>query len=122
MSPIRSTQLHVAWCEALSRWGRWWGDTAPSKSWLCPPNLACLQIVARPPNLDVLLTHCGQLILGKVSKFDATRRQILRPKRTKFDLCRFLNLFFKTAISILLSSNSDSFRVLFDKIAPVYFI
>jgi len=33
------------------------------------------QIVARspPPNVAVLLTHCGQLILGKISKFDATR-------------------------------------------------
>jgi len=42
--------------------------------------------VARPPNLAVLLTHCGQLILGKNSKFDATRCQILRPKCTKFDV------------------------------------
>jgi len=32
------------------------------------------------------LTHCGQLILGKkISKFDAIRCQLLRPKRTKFD-------------------------------------
>ena len=38
------------------------------------------QIVAMPPpklwlglrNLVVLLTHCGQLILRKISKFDAT--------------------------------------------------
>jgi len=29
--------------------------------------------------------HCGQLILGKISKFDATRYQILRLKCTKFD-------------------------------------
>ena len=34
--------------------------------------------VARPPNSAVLLTHCGQLILGKISKFDAIRRQTLR--------------------------------------------
>jgi len=40
---------------------------------------------ARPPNLAVLLTHCGQLILRKISKFDATRCQILRLKCTKFD-------------------------------------
>jgi len=33
-----------------------------------------------------------------------------------------LNLFFKTAISILLISNHNSFRVLFDKIPSVYFI
>ena len=44
-----------------------------------------LQIVARPPNLVVLLTHRGQLILGKISKFDATGCQILRLKCTKFD-------------------------------------
>ena len=36
------------------------------------------QIVARPPNLAVLLTHPGPLILGKVSKYDTTRCQILR--------------------------------------------
>jgi len=49
------------------------GDTGPSKSWLAPPNLA------------VLLTHCCQLILRKISKFDATRCQILWLKFTKFD-------------------------------------
>ena len=38
-----------------------------------------------PPNLAVLLTHCGQLILRKISKFDAIRCQILRLKCTKFD-------------------------------------
>jgi len=43
------------------------------------------QLVARPPNLAVLLTHRGQLILGKISKFDATGCQILRLKCTKFD-------------------------------------
>jgi len=43
------------------------------------------QIVARHPNLAVLLTHCGQLILGKISKFDATRCQMFRLKCTKFD-------------------------------------
>ena len=45
-----------------------------------------IQIVARPPNLAVLLIHCDhQLILRKISKFDATRCQILRLKCTKFD-------------------------------------
>jgi len=29
--------------------------------------------------------HCGQLILRKISKFDATRCQILSLKYTKFD-------------------------------------
>ena len=43
------------------------------------------QIVARPPYSPVLWTHCGQLILRKISKFDATRCQILRLKCTKFD-------------------------------------
>jgi len=43
------------------------------------------QTVARPPNLAVLLTHCGQLILRQITKFDATRRQILRLKCKKFD-------------------------------------
>jgi len=41
------------------------------------------QVVARPPNPKfsaVLLTHCSQLILRKISKFDATRCQILRLK------------------------------------------
>jgi len=43
------------------------------------------KIVAGPPNLAVLLTHCDQLILRKISKFDATRCQILRLKYTKID-------------------------------------
>jgi len=46
------------------------------------------QIVARPPNLAVLLTHCGQSILRKNSKFHTTRCQILRVKCTKFDFRR----------------------------------
>ena len=33
-----------------------------------------------------------------------------------------INSFFKTAISILVISNHDSFRVLFDKIASVYIL
>ena len=44
----------------------------PSKSWLAPANLA------------VLLTHCGQLILLKISKSDATRYHTLRLKCTTF--------------------------------------
>jgi len=40
------------------RWG--WGGRPP-------------QVVARPPNLALLLTHCGQLILSEISEFDATR-------------------------------------------------
>jgi len=36
--------------------------TGPSKSWQGPP-----------PKFSLLLTHCDQLILRKISKFDATR-------------------------------------------------
>jgi len=43
------------------------------------------QIVAKPPNLAVLLTDCGQFILRKISKFHAIRCQILRLKRAKLD-------------------------------------
>ena len=60
------------------------GGTAPPIM-ARPPNLAVPQIAARPPNLAVLLTHRGQLILRKISIFDATRCQILRLKCTKFD-------------------------------------
>jgi len=31
--------------------------------------------------------HCGQLILRKISKFDATRCQFLRLKCIKFNFC-----------------------------------
>ena len=56
---------------AVPRWGR--GGEA-------------LEIVASPPDLAVLLTHCGQLIVRKkISKFDAIRCQILRLKYTTFD-------------------------------------
>jgi len=58
----------VFYSVAVPRWG---GGTGP-------------QIVARPPNLAVLLTYCGQLILGKIRKFDVTRCEILRQKCTKF--------------------------------------
>ena len=50
------------------------GGAQTPKSWLAPP-----------PNLAVLLTRCRRLILRKISKFDATRCQILRLKSTKFD-------------------------------------
>ena len=51
---------------AVPRWGR-------GQAQLPPP-----QIVARPPNLAVLLTHCGQSIPGKkISEFDANTCQIL---------------------------------------------
>jgi len=48
-----------------------------------------LLIAASPPpprkKLAVHLTHCGQLILGKISKFDAISCQILRLICTKFN-------------------------------------
>ena len=44
------------------------------------------KIVARPQKFSRTLdTLCGQLILRKISKFDASRCQILRLKCTKFD-------------------------------------
>ena len=46
------------WAVTVPRWGGG-GAHAP-------------QIVARPPDLALLLTHSGQLILRKISKFDAT--------------------------------------------------
>ena len=73
---------------AVPRWAG--GGTGPSKSWLFPPrlkNIAGPQIVARPPNLAVLLTGCGQLIFGKITKFDAIDCQVLRLKCTKFEFC-----------------------------------
>ena len=65
----------VVLCVECLQWrfhaGAGGGAQAP-KSWL-------------PRNLAILLTHCGQLIVRKISKFDATRCQILRLKFTKFD-------------------------------------
>ena len=43
------------------------------------------QIVDMSPNLIVLLTHCGQLIITKISKFNAIRCLIPRLKCTKSD-------------------------------------
>jgi len=48
-------------------------------------NYAKLWLALPPTNLSVLLTHCGQSILRKISKFDATTNQILRLKCTKLD-------------------------------------
>ena len=45
-----------------------WAVTVPRCGW----GAHAPQIVARPPDLAVLLTHSGQLILRKISKFDAT--------------------------------------------------
>ena len=50
-----------------------------------PTNLAAPKLWLGLSNLAVLLTHCGQMILRIISKFDATRCQILRLKSTKFD-------------------------------------
>jgi len=55
--------------------GLWGGGTQAPKSWLAPPPQ-----FSRPPNVAVLLTHRGPLILRKISKFDATKCQILRLK------------------------------------------
>ena len=51
-----------------------------------PPNLADPLIATSPTKkLSVLLTHCGRLILRKISKFGATRCQILKVKCIKLD-------------------------------------
>ena len=49
------------------------------------PQIVASPQFSRPPNLAVLLTQCGQLILGKISKCGASRCQILRQKCTKLD-------------------------------------
>jgi len=76
---IKRSHAHW-WFHAGSR-----GDTGPQivttpAQFSRPPNCAMY-----PRNLAVLLTHCGQLILRKISTFDSTRCQILRLKCTKFD-------------------------------------
>ena len=71
------THYQTALPEALTSSG---STQAPRGCWA-----QALQIVARPPNLAVLMTHCGQLLLREISKFDASRCQILRLKCTKFD-------------------------------------
>ena len=65
---------------AFPHWSRG-GGHRPSKLRLGP------QIVASLKFSHILLTHCGQLILRKITKSDATRSQILRIKCTKFDFC-----------------------------------
>ena len=70
-------------CQWRFRAGAGGGGTRTSKSWLSP-KFSRPRIVARFPNLAVLLTHCCQLILRKISKLDATRCQILQLKCTKF--------------------------------------
>jgi len=63
-SPRRLTRRQAV---DVPSWGRG-GQAPPPKSWLAPTKFS----------RSLLLTHSGQLILGKNSKFDATRRQILR--------------------------------------------
>jgi len=76
---------------AVPFWGPG-GGAQPAKSCLAPFAPPQKKKISRSPklwlgprNLAVLLTHRGQLILGKISIFDATRCQILRQKRTKLD-------------------------------------
>jgi len=56
--------------------------------------------------------------LVKIGKNDLTGNESV-PKIIINDT---INFFFRTAISILVISNYNSFRELFDKIASVYFI
>jgi len=65
------------------------GDTGPSESWLAPlPSLAGCQIVARTSNLAVLLTVVNCFSEKLISKFEATRWQILR-LRARLRRCKF---------------------------------
>jgi len=65
----------------------WLGSRVVSSggSTLGPGGAQGSQIVARPPTLAVLLTRSGQLILRKISKFDATIYETFGLKCTKFD-------------------------------------
>jgi len=81
---VRVCPVEVILAVAVLFWGLGRGAQAPRNRGQAP-KFSRPQIVARPPNLAVLLTHCDQLILRKISKFDATRCQILRLKCTKFD-------------------------------------
>ena len=56
-------------------------DKSKADSRTVPPS----RIVTGTPNLAALLTHRGQLIRRKISKFNASRCKILRLKCTKFD-------------------------------------
>ena len=66
-SLLRLLQLSVA----VPRWRRDGGTGPPSNR-------------GEAQNLAALLTHCGQLLLSEISKFDAIGCQILRLKCTKF--------------------------------------
>jgi len=64
------------------------GREGPSKLWLGPKfsrTLGTFYIMVRYCIKTAKGIHCGELILRKVSKFYATRCQILRLKCTKFD-------------------------------------
>jgi len=71
----------------VPRWGQGAGHR-PLQIVARLPNAASPRIVARPIKFSrtlPLLTHCGQLLLTEISKFDSTRCQILSLKRTEFD-------------------------------------
>ena len=78
--------LSEAMRSAGSTLGR--GREGPSKLWLGPKfsrTLGTFHIMVRYCIKTAKGIHCGELILRKVSKFYATRCQILRLKCTKFD-------------------------------------
>ena len=71
----------------VPRWGDG-GGHRPLQIVARLPNAASPRIVARPIKFSrtlTLLTHCGQLLLTEISKFDSTRCHILSIKRTEFD-------------------------------------
>ena len=64
---------------------------------------------------------CFSSFLG--TRLFLSRAEIGNESMPKIIMNNTINLlFFKTAISILIISNHNSLRVLFDKIASVYFI
>jgi len=59
---------------------------------------------------------------GYAQTYRDTVRGIGNESVPKIVINNAVNLFFKTATSFLVISNHSSFRVLFDKIASIYFI
>jgi len=58
----------------------------------------------------------------RLPSFMRIRQRIGNESVPKNMINNTINLFFKTAISVLIVSNHNSSRVLFDRIATVYFI
>ena len=77
-----------------------------------------------PLNLDLLLSRPGKTTIDAFLLMHAWEltMPIGNESLPKIVINGTINLFLKTAVSILPISNHNSFRVLFDKTASVYFI